>query len=151
MNRKKTVLLVIALSATISFALPSANNFHAVTNDWYNGNFTNVYELAQIRLAANSNDVVGAYLMLDWHFRFSGNDVVSNSISRVIAASDRVQNPAFTNAYMTVRSACLSYRDELLPLLTDTDRQEINEKSSLMHVPFVNEAALKILWDEGLW
>ena len=60
MNRKKTVLLVIALSATISFALPSANNFHAVTNDWYNGNFTNVYELAQIRIAANSNDVVGA-------------------------------------------------------------------------------------------
>ena len=61
------VAIAVASFAGAASAMPSTNNFHAVTNDWYNGNFTNVYELAQMRLAANSNDVVGAYLMLDWH------------------------------------------------------------------------------------
>ena len=147
----KSIVVASAMLAGCAFAMPSSNNFHAVTNDWYNGNFSNVYELAQTRLAANSNDVVGAYLMLDWDFRFSGTMAVSNSISRVMAVSEQVTNPAFSNAYVTVRESCILYRDEFLPTLTDVHQQEAIEKSSVTNAPLVNEAPLKILWDNNLW
>ncbi len=148
---KKTVIIAVAMLTECALATPSSNNFHAVTNDWYNGNFSNVYELAQMRLAANSNDVVGAYLMLDWDFRFSGTVAVSNSISRVLDVSMMVQNPVFSNAYATVRERCILYRDEFLPTLTDEHQQEVIEKSCVINTPLVNEVPLKILWDNNLW
>ena len=147
---KKTVIIVLAMLAECALATPSPNNFHAVTNDWYNGNFSNVYELAQMRLAANSNDVVGAHLMLDWDFRFSGTAAVSNSISKVLDVSAMVQNPVFSNAYVTVRESCISYRDEFLPTLTDVHQQEVIDESHAINTPLVNEVPLKILWDNNL-
>ena len=47
---RSTAAFVAALAITTT-AAPTADNFHSVTNDWWNGNFTNVYELAQQRLA----------------------------------------------------------------------------------------------------
>ena len=46
------IAIVLMLSASV-MVTPSADNFASVTNDWYQGNWTNVYELAQQRLAAN--------------------------------------------------------------------------------------------------
>ena len=43
---KTLMIIALATFAECAVAIPSSNNFHAVTNDWYNGNFTNVYELA---------------------------------------------------------------------------------------------------------
>ena len=70
----KTMLTatVIGLGMCLSaWAAPSANTYHAVTNDWYNGNFSNVLELASSRLAANTNDLVGTYLKLSWDVCFA--------------------------------------------------------------------------------
>ncbi len=58
LNFAMAVALAFAANAT-----PSSNNFHSVTNDWYQGNYSNVYELAQQRLVANSNDLVAAVIM----------------------------------------------------------------------------------------
>ncbi len=63
---KILVTIMIALAAVWCKGMPSINTFSAVTNDWYNANFTNVYELAQQRMANNSNDVVAAYLIFNW-------------------------------------------------------------------------------------
>ena len=37
--------IVFVVTATVS-AVPTTNTYVAVTNDWYNGNWSNVYELA---------------------------------------------------------------------------------------------------------
>ena len=71
MDRKTTTLCVMAALATVALASPTENTYHAVTNDWYNANFSNVLELAESRLAANTNDLVGAYLKLSWDICFS--------------------------------------------------------------------------------
>ena len=63
------VSLVLTMAATVS-AVPTTNTYVAVTNDWYNGNWSNVYELAQARFVANSNDLVAANIMVDYR----GND-----------------------------------------------------------------------------
>ena len=71
--------LATALSA---YAVPTENTFAAVTNDWYVGRWTNVLELAQTRLAANSNDLVGAHLVVSYDVLFSDIPAISNSANR---------------------------------------------------------------------
>ena len=55
---KKLIATALVATAAAAFAVPSENTYHAVTNDWYQGNWTNVYELAQQCLAENANDLV---------------------------------------------------------------------------------------------
>ena len=148
---KKHIPAVCATLAGLSFATPSSNNFHSVTNDWYNGNFSNVYELAQMRLSTNATDVVGAYLMLDWDLAFSDYSTISNAMMRVVSSSDLVAAPAFSNAYEKCRHLCLSFCENYIPHQKESTR-EAEQANSRQPCGFMtNQGMLKILWDEGLW
>ena len=87
---------LFTMAGAVAAAAPSQDSYHAVTNDWYNGNFSNVLELSSARLAANTNDLVGAYLKLSWDICFADIPTLSNSVTRAIALSDAVTNAAFS-------------------------------------------------------
>ena len=128
MNGKMAILGVMVFSAAIILASPSENTYHAVTNDWYNANFSNVLELAESRLAANTNDLVGAYLKLSWDICFSDASTLSNSVTRVLDIGDTVQNAAFSNEYWRLRPMIVSFRDDILPMYTEEVRQQEQPK-----------------------
>ncbi len=151
MNGKMTTLCAVALSATITLASSSENTYHAVTNDWYNANFSNVLELAESRLAANTNDLVGAYLKLSWDICFSDASTLSNSVTRVLSIGDTVQNVAFSNEYWRLRPMTVSFRDDILPMYTEEVRQQELVRSTQPHKPIPERKWLKLLWDENLW
>lgn len=148
---KIITIVSIAFAAASAIASPSENTFAGVTNDWYNASFTNVYELAQARLAANTNDVVGAYLMYDWDISFSSTSSISNSLVRVMRVSDAVEVPAFTNVYNRCRPSCIRFLNEYLPSQREEDRPEKQRKSQQPHGFMPSEYMLKLLWDNGLW
>ena len=56
---KILVSIMIALAAVWCKGMPSTNTFAAVTNDWYNANFTNVYELVQPYSICGTENMVG--------------------------------------------------------------------------------------------
>ena len=151
MDRKTTTLCVMAALATVALASPTENTYHAVTNDWYNANFSNVLELAELRLAANTNDLVGAYLKLSWDICFSDASTLSNSVTRVLDIGDTVQNAAFSNEYWRLRPMTVSFRDDILPMYTEEVRQQELVRSTQPHKPIPERKWLKLLWDENLW
>ena len=151
MDRKRTTLCALALSATVALASPTENTYHAVTNDWYNANFSNVLELAELRLAANTNDLVGAYLKLSWDICFSDASTLSNSVTRVLDIGDTVQNAAFSNEFWRLRPMTVSFRDDILPMYTEEVRQQEQVRSMQPHKPIPERKWLKLLWDENLW
>ena len=148
---KTLMIIALATFAECAVAIPSSNNFHAVTNDWYNGNFTNVYELAQLRFAANSNDVVGVYLKVAFDIYHSDMQVLTGDMTRVVAVSDLVTNPAFTNVYHVLRPHYIFYRDEFIPSVTESGRLGEQAKSRSARKPIPGCYILQILWDNGLW
>ena len=148
---KMLLTMMIALAAVWCKGMPSTNTFVAVTNDWYNANFTNVYELAQQRMANNSNDVVAAYLMLEWDTAFGSVASVSNSMTRVIELSDTVTNECFRTPYLRLRGACLAYRDEFLPTVNEADVEAERYKSYLPHKMMIQGYMLELLVKAGLW
>ena len=148
------IAITFALTVAQAFmadAMPTENTYHAVTNDWYNGNWTNVYELAQARLAANSNDLVAANIIVSYDVLFSDIGAMSNSVTRLIDAMDQSSAPALTNLHSRLRPAWVYFRDQFLPYQTAADLQQQHEKSYITHKPIDCDFVLKAIWDNGLW
>ena len=149
---KKLIVAALAATASAVFAEPSSNDFHSVTNDWYQGNYSNVYELAQQRLVANSNDLVAAVIMESYDLRFSSFAAISNSILRLMRASEAATLPAYTNMYWQLyRDEYNWYLGEYLPQQSEARRQSEMYKAYKIHVPMSCTSTLKLLWDENLW
>lgn len=138
------------MAATVC-AIPTTNTYVAVTNDWYNGNWSNVYELAQARFAANSNDLVAATIMIDYDVLFSDLQSISNSIIRYMRISDTATLPAYTNLYHKMRPGWEIYLNEFLPQQNEESLVERNTKSYIIHKPMSSDFILDILWQNGIW
>ena len=145
-----TFALTVALAFTAD-ATPTENTYAAVTNDWYNGNWTNVLELAQIRRAANSNDLVAANIIVSYDVLFSDVGAMSNSVTRLIVGMDQSSAPALTNLHSRLRPGWVYFRDQFLPYQTAADLQQQHEKSYITHKPIDCDFVLKAIWDNGLW
>ena len=142
--------IVVSLSAC-AWSSPSADNYASVTNDWFQGNWTNVYELAQLRLAANTNDLVASHLMVSYDILFSDYQSISNSIQRLLVAMDSVTEPSMTNLCARLRPGWVYYRDEFLPRQTEAVLQEQRAKSRIPHKPLYCDFILEQISEKGLW
>ena len=150
----KTGSIIAAFVAAVSvnvLAAPSADNFHSVTNDWWNGNFTNVYELAQQRFAVNSNDLVAAHIMAEYDMSFSSREAISNSYMRLVRVADGVTHPALTNLYSIARSGFIRYASVYAPSWTDAELEEHHRKSLEPHQTMNCDFVLEIISENGLW
>lgn len=148
----KNIIAAMALSlSAFAHATPSADNYASVTNDWYQGNWTNVYELAQQRLAANTNDLVASHLIVSYDILFSDYQAMSNSIQRLVRALDSVSEPSLTNLCSSLRSGWEYYLDEFLPQQTEAVLQEQRAKSQITHKPLDCDFILEQVAEKGLW
>lgn len=142
---------VVLQVAILCPAIPTTNTYASVTNDWYNAYYTNVYELAQQRLSGNTNDLVAAYLMLEWQTAFGSVASVSNALTRVIDLSDSVTNQPFRTTHLALREANLEYRDVVLPTINDAEVEAERYKAFLPHKKMTYDLMLRLLWTSGLW
>ena len=86
----KGALAALATAMAISsFAQTNApmDNFSVVTNLWYNGYKSNVLAMAEQRLAANSNDLAGLVMMMEYNLEYSNDSCLSNDIFRVLSVA----------------------------------------------------------------
>ena len=75
---------------TGSTGLAQTNFYTNVTNLWYQGYKTNVLEIANTRLGANSNDIAGLILKAEYHLAFCEDAALSNAYLRVIQVADTI-------------------------------------------------------------
>lgn len=147
----KAVALAGMFAARSLLATPSPNSYHGVTNDWYNANFSNVLELAELRLATNANDIVGLTLKRSYHVSFGDINTFSNSVVRFIQVADTVTAPAFSNMYWQLRPQEIMLRDQVLPMFSQEMIEEDLPKARLPNKPIPEKPYLKALWDDGQW
>jgi len=150
MKLKPVIAAIAAAGAAAASAVPTADNFHSVTNDWWNGNYTNVRELAQQRLAADTNDLVAAHIMWEYDICFSDFTTMSNSILRLMRAADTVTLPAYTNRYQRFRDGYTEYMTSVIPSFP-IGHQQPSPEGYPSHWPMVSTEYLRIIWEGGLW
>lgn len=144
------VILLFELCATTCAAM-SSNSVVAVTNDWRQGNFSNVLSLAQFRYSNNTNDVVAAYLLLNYDMAFSYSEQISNSIDRVIGTSRLVTNIEFRAFSDRIEPSWRKYQRERLARFTSNEWLERDLKARRANHYMPSEYALHLLQALGLW
>ena len=60
---------------------------------------SNVLEIANVRLAVNSNDIAGLILKAEFHFEFLDDGAVSNAFLRVIQVGDTITTTNFVKRW----------------------------------------------------
>ena len=138
---KARTTIMAALSATVLAinAAPTQNTYHAVTNDWRSGMYSNVLELAQSRLAANTNDIVAAYIMKDY------------DIMRLIRAGALVTLPAYTNRFPRLRQGYEDFLEFVIPAHDDNFRIQEQHRPIPPGTPMNSEHLLQLFWENNLW
>ncbi len=148
---KAPTTILLAILAITSNATPSTDTYVAVTNDWMQGNYSNVYEWAQLRLQANTNDLPAAYAMVEYDLAFSDFNAMSNSIQRMMRISETATLPAFTNLYQMTRPGWVYYLDTFLPSQDEATRLIEQQKSFSPGHRMTSSLFLKLFWDNDLW
>ena len=151
MKARTTIMAALAAGAIAANATPTQNTYHAVTNDWRSGAYSNVLELAQSRLAANPNDIVAAYIMKDYDIMFSDFTAMSNSFQRLIRAGALVTLPAYSNRFPRLRRGYEDFLKFVIPAHDDNFRIREQRRPIPRGTPMNSEHLLKIFWDNNLW
>ncbi len=154
MKRFPRIIAATLLSLT-AMAQTNApiDNFALVTNLWHNGYKTNVLAFAEQRLAANSNDLAGLILVMEYNLAFTNIESFSNDVARVMVCARNCTGTTFSNHYQKVeeelRFFLLFLKDHYRPtperILTD------KTKALIIHKRMTYEDYLKWLHDDGLF
>ena len=139
-----TFVLGLAI-APISQASPYYTN---VTNEWWQGRQTNVLAMAEVRLAANTNDIAGLLMKASYDFDFSNSTTLSNTLVRVLSAGETVTSPAFTNAFRLTR---LDIRGTFITLSRESPEEHASDMHKVMGAghPMAYSDELEALDEDG--
>ena len=151
MKARTTIMAALSATALAINAAPTQNTYHAVTNDWRSGMYSNVLELAQSRLAANTNDIVAAYIMKDYDIMFSDFTAMSNSLQRLIRAGSLVSLPAYTNRFPRLRQGYDDFLEFVIPAHDDNFRIQEQQRPIPPGTPMNSEHLLQLFWESNLW
>ena len=79
MNKATTRIAIAAVLVMIAGSSSAQTDLYStVTNLWWEGPKTNILAIAEERLAANTNDIVGIILKTEYDISFSPATVLSN-------------------------------------------------------------------------
>ena len=142
------------MSVAGSASLAQTNFYTNVTNLWHQGGEyrTNVLTIANVRLAANTNDIAGLLLKAHYHAEFSEIEETTNAFSRVIQVGDTITTPNFVTCWQEVQSrqGILWFLDimEKKPL-TPQEIQDGKNKALIPHKPLANADLIEALQKDG--
>ena len=146
---KNAGMVIVGIAVVGAWACHAQIGFHAnVTNLWYQGHKSNVLEIAEQRLSANTNDIAGLILKLEFTVEFLEFPSFSNTVQRVLAVGQTIVSPNFAREFP-------EYAEEVSDLLTLIPHYPPAEiaadrlKALIPHKPLVATDIIKALQDDG--
>lgn len=124
---RKLLIGVILEIITRSVSLAQTNFYTNVTNLWWKGDKSNVLNIANARLAINSNDIAGLILKANYDLEFLEVSSISNAYLRVLEVGDTITTTNFIKCWQTNLSRQCIIR--LLDVISENplSAQEIQE------------------------
>lgn len=153
----KTSLLIVAFSSSFQLCAqtnqPPLDSFALVTNLWYQGYKTNVLAIAEQRLAANSNDLAGLVLKMEYDLEFSNDSSLSNNVAVFLSAAEAATNCFVHTDYLKIKMNLNWFLEFLANEYHPTPSELVEEKAKarVLHKRMTYERYLKWLHDDGLF
>ena len=151
----KKLLIGFMLTGVVWSASLAQTNFYTnVTNLWYQGGEgrSNVLDIANARLAVNTNDIAGLILKAEYHLEFLETESVSNSYLRAIQIGDTITTTHFVKEWQEglSRYALLTLLDMIAKNpLTPQQIQAEKHKALIPHKPLPAAPLIEALQKDG--
>ena len=146
--------LILASTAHLLADEPCLGDFVMVTNLWFNGHKSNVLAIAEQRLAANSNDMAGLIIKMEYDLEYMNVSNYTNGIIRALEVSRSITNECFASGRALFEIALLGFLDYVAHdrrhYSPEEEAQE-RAKAAIIHKPMTYEIPLKALHDDGLF
>jgi len=130
--------IIMAALTTIcgTMVLGQTNFYTNVTNLWYQGSKSNVLEIANARLAQNTNDIAGLILKAEFHFAYLDTAEISNAYSRVLAVGETVTSTNFVLRFSIEKKYILDILEDLKDdPITPEELLLDKPKAAIIHKP----------------
>ena len=152
---KKLIMGLMLVIATVNVGLAQTNFYTNATNLWHQGGGarSNVLEIANARLAIDTNDIAGLILKANWHFTFMEEGAVSNAYLRVIQVGDTITATNFVKEWQEgkAREDILDLLDVIaeIPMTPQQIQAEIHK--SLLPKPLPDTELIEALQKDGFF
>ena len=147
----KRWILVFGILVASTVKSQNTNFYTNVTSLWYQGQKSNVLEIAEQRLGSNTNDMPGWLIKLAYDEEFSRFESISNSINKVIVIGGTITHenfkalyPAFKENQEYMLEFLTTYHPTLVELAQERAKGLIPQK------PFIYSRYLEALQKDGL-
>jgi len=137
-----SILMVSALQA-------QTMDFHSnVTNLWFQGQKSNVLEIANQRLNINTNDIAGLILKLEYEVEFLEFTAFSNTVQRVLTVGKTITSTNFVREFS-------EYEEDINVLIDALPHYPANEiavdklKALLPNKPLAADEVIKALQNDA--
>ena len=148
MKRMRIIAAVFILLVGVLVSFGQTNFYEEVSSLWYEGQKTNVLNIAEQRLQQNTNDIAGLILKMDFQIEFVELDVVSNSMQRVLDVGSQITTTNFVAVFPLVQSD-INHLLEMLLLYPTNEIAGDLDKANLANKPLTSGYAIKALQDDG--
>ena len=133
-----------------SIGLAQTNFYTNVTNLWYQGYQTNVLNIANARLVANTNDFAGLLLKAHCHMKFLEIDAMSNTFFRVVQVGNTITTTNFVKRWQGRSDEILLFLEELVEEpITPQEIQAEKNKTFLPLQPLPDAELIEALQKDG--
>ena len=149
---KKLLIGFMMMGVAGSASLAQTNFYTNVTNLWYQGGAgrSNVLDIANARLVANSNDIAGLILKAHYHVEFLEDEAISNAFLRVIQVGNTIATTNFVERWKDRPKYILWFLDFLAATpLTPQEIQAEKHKALIPHKPFPDADLIEALQKDG--
>ena len=145
----KIIYLILSLIFTlIAVAIAQTNVYEQASSLWFSGNSQGVLDIANQRLARNTNDLAGLLLKFQWYGEHLQFDHMTQTMSQVLAVGAMYSGTNFAKEYPVLQTAY----ETLKYIITNYPPEEYAADLTKTNIPgrtMSCDAALKALQDDG--
>ncbi len=149
---KRISLIFAVLFSSLGHSLAQTNYYSLVTNHWFQGNHETVLELANHRLAANTNDIAGWITRAEYSLTFEDASSLSNILSRTLEIGSNVTSSAFSSVFAGMTESFVDMLDFVATYHpTPEEQAEDARKAHVSGKPFLYSDYLEALERDGFF
>lgn len=144
----KKSIVILSLALMTSAALAQTNFTETVSTLWYDGYKTNVLNIAEQRLQANSNDIAGLILKMEYELEFLQLDAATNTMNRVLQVGGMITTTNFVAVFPKLEGS-INHLQAVLPLYPPDELAADQGKCNISGKPLSTSEILQALEDDG--
>jgi hypothetical protein len=143
-----TKLIITAVFLAGNSIYSQTNFTENVSSLWLAGQKTNVLNIAEQRLQANTNDMAGLILKMEYEMAFLDFDNMTNTMQQVLTQGALITTTNFVGCY-SYMSNCINHMLSVLPLYPTNEIAGDRLKGNIAGKRMLYSAEIQALEDDG--